>query len=553
MKINIELDSKDKERGLKILIGAIAVIAIIAVIITMMVVKGKKSKSDKDTDVTTETTSANSIDKKENATTKSSSTANVTSTLAVTDKSVNIQYVIEEKTSWEGNGKQFVQYTLSIKNNDTVDLKNWSLNLKVSNDCDKDGFWNCNLEKGDSVITITPVDYNKEIGAGKEIKDIGFTLAASKKGMIATDFLIIDYNGSEITINNAGNVLSGDVPASSTPENGKQEETKEQSENKPESQNNEEKKEDSPSPAPSSNNVNASGVLHVSGTKLVDGSGNTVQLRGVSTHGISWFPEYVNYDAFATLKNDWGANVVRIAMYPEEYNGYLSGGDKNALKQIIDNGVNYATQLGLYVIIDWHVLNYAPSRHTDEAKEFFTEMAKKYSDHTNVIYEICNEPVNADWNSDIKPYAESVISTIRSYDDHALILVGTNTWSQDVDAVIGNTLSDGNTMYVLHYYAATHKDNIRGKLTAALNAGVPIFVSESSICDASGNGGIDYDSANTWLQLLNSNDVSFICWSLCNKAETSALINSNCNKTSGWSDDDLSETGKWYKKAIKGN
>ena len=51
-------------------------------------------------------------------------------------------------------------------------------------------------------------------------------------------------------------------------------------------------------------------------------------------------------------------------MYPEEYNGYLSGGDKAALKQIIDNGVNYATELGMYVIIDWHVLNYAPSRHT---------------------------------------------------------------------------------------------------------------------------------------------------------------------------------------------
>ena len=50
-------------------------------------------------------------------------------------------------------------------------------------------------------------------------------------------------------------------------------------------------------------------------TKLTDESGNIIQLRGVSTHGISWFPDYVNYDAFATLRDDWGANVVRIAMY----------------------------------------------------------------------------------------------------------------------------------------------------------------------------------------------------------------------------------------------
>ena len=183
------------------------------------------------------------------------------------------------------------------------------------------------------------------------------------------------------------------------------------------------------------------GRLQVSGTKLTDESGNIIQLRGVSTHGISWFPDYVNYDAFATLRDDWGANVVRIAMYPEEYNGYLSGGDKAALKQIIDNGVNYATELGMYVIIDWHVLNYAPSRHTQEACDFFAE---------------------------------------------------------------------------------------------------------------SGNGGIDYASANEWLDFMNSNQLSFIAWSLSNKAETSALISSGCSAKSGWSDGDLSETGRWFKRAISG-
>jgi len=294
------------------------------------------------------------------------------------------------------------------------------------------------------------------------------------------------------------------------------------------------------------------GRLQVSGTKLTDESGNIIQLRGVSTHGISWFPDYVNYDAFATLRDDWGANVVRIAMYPEEYNGYLSGGDKAALKQIIDNGVNYATELGMYVIIDWHVLNYAPSRHTQEVCDFFAEMASKYSGHDNVIYEICNEPVGADWNADIKPYAETVIGTIRQFDDHALILVGTNTWSQDVDSVVGNMLDDGNVMYVAHFYAGTHKENIRNKISTALNAGVPVFISECSICDASGNGGIDYASANEWLDFMNSNQLSFIAWSLSNKAETSALISSGCSAKSGWSDGDLSETGRWFKSAISG-
>ena len=244
---------------------------------------------------------------------------------------------------------------------------------------------------------------------------------------------------------------------------------------------------------------------------------------------------------------------MRLAMYTEEYGGYCNGGDKEALKQLIDDGVSYATELGMYVIIDWHILSDGnPNLNKEEAKAFFSEMADKYAGHNNVIYEICNEPQNSDWNGQIKPYAEDVISCIRQYDSSALILVGTNTWSQDIDAVAGNELDDDNVMYVLHFYAGTHKASLRSKLESALNAGVPVFVSECSICDASGNGGIDYDSAQSWLDLLNDRGVSFLAWSLSNKNETSALIQPGCSKTGGWTEDDLSETGRWFRKAIQG-
>ncbi|ASS72344.1 hypothetical protein C6370_11210 [Bacillus atrophaeus] len=48
------------------------------------------------------------------------------------------------------------------------------------------------------------------------------------------------------------------------------------------------------------------------------------------------------------------------------------------------------------------------------AKIFFKEMSKLYGDTPNVIYEIAKKP-NGDvnWNRDIKPYAEEVISEIR--------------------------------------------------------------------------------------------------------------------------------------------
>lgn len=298
---------------------------------------------------------------------------------------------------------------------------------------------------------------------------------------------------------------------------------------------------------------NASGRLHVSGTVLSDESGNTVQLRGVSTHGLAWFPEYVNKEAFRTLRDDWNANVVRLALYTEEYGGYCSGGDRTKLKQTVADGVEYATELGMYVIIDWHILSdNNPNSHKADAIEFFSEMSARYSGYTNVIYEICNEPHYVNWNNDIKPYAQAVIGAIRANDKNAVIIVGTNTWSQDVDDVIGNRIDDDNVMYALHFYAATHKDYIRDKLKKAIDNGIPVFVSESSICDASGNGGIDYDSANTWLQLMNDNNVSFVAWSLCNKNETSALIRPDCSKKSGWTADELSDAGRWYREAVRG-
>lgn len=180
----------------------------------------------------------------------------------------------------------------------------------------------------------------------------------------------------------------------------------------------------------------SAGRLHVKGTKLVDKKGHEVQLRGVSTHGLSWYPQYVNDKCFAQLHDKWGANVVRLAMYTEEYNGYCSGDAKNRsdLKKLIKKGVKLAKKHKMYVIVDWHILSDGnPNSHKKEAKAFFREMSREFKGYNNVIYEICNEPNNGTSWKEIKSYARSVISTIRKNDKKAVIVVGTPTWSQDVD------------------------------------------------------------------------------------------------------------------------
>lgn len=295
------------------------------------------------------------------------------------------------------------------------------------------------------------------------------------------------------------------------------------------------------------------GALHVENGKLTDADGNTVQLYGMSTHGIAWFPQYINYDSFRTLRDDWNTNCIRLAMYTAEYGGYCAGGDKEQLKQLVRDGVSYATELGMYVIVDWHILSdYDPNQNKDEAIAFFREMAEVFADNDNVLYEICNEPNGGtSWDS-IKSYAEEVIPVIRAQKPDAVILVGTPTWSQEIDKAAASPLDDSNVMYTLHFYAGTHKDDLRNRLETCVQNGLPVFVSEFGMCDASGNGANDFVSTTKWLDLLNKYQISFCCWNLANKDESSSVFKASSTALSDWTDDDFNESGRWIRDYFRG-
>lgn len=286
------------------------------------------------------------------------------------------------------------------------------------------------------------------------------------------------------------------------------------------------------------------GRLKVSGRNIVSENGKKVQLKGASTHGIAWFPQYVNKSCFQSFKK-MGVNTIRLALYSDPGAGY-----SKSLYQKVDEGIRYATELGMYVILDWHILNDGnPKTHQKEALKFFTRYAKKYGKQKNILYEICNEP-NGDvtWKRDIKPYANKVITRIRKYDKKNIVVVGTPTWSQDVDIVAESPLKQKNVVYALHFYAATHTDFLRDKVRKAYEAGLPMLVSEFSICDASGNGGIDKKSATKWMNLLKKYKIGYVAWNISNKNETSALIKASCQKTGSITKSNLSKSGKWIAK-----
>jgi endoglucanase len=290
------------------------------------------------------------------------------------------------------------------------------------------------------------------------------------------------------------------------------------------------------------------GALHVEGTKLCDKNGKTVQLRGISTHGLSWYPQYVNAKCFKELHDKWGVNVIRLSMYTAEYNGYCTGDANNrkALKKLIKKGVKLAKKYNMYAIVDWHILSDGnPNTYKKQSKAFFKEMSKVLSGYDNVLYEICNEPNGGTTWKQIKSYAKTIISTIRANDSDAVIIVGTPNWSQYVDQAAASPIDGENIMYALHFYAGTHKDDLRNKMTAAVKAGLPIFVTEYGICDASGNGSVDKTEANKWVKAMDKYGISYVAWNLSNKDETSAVIKSSVTKTSGFKRSDLSTSGKW--------
>ncbi len=275
--------------------------------------------------------------------------------------------------------------------------------------------------------------------------------------------------------------------------------------------------------------------LSVDGQYLVNSDGERVVLNGVSYAWHNWWSQFYNEGSVAELVNVWGAEVVRAAMGVEPSGSYLDRAEWS--EQTICTVVDAAIANNVYVIIDFHSHNIREA----EAIEFFTKMATKYKGVPNVIYEIFNEPDNETW-PEVKAYSIAVIDAIRAIEPDAVILVGTPTWSQDVDIAADDPIEGySNLMYVLHFYAATHKQSLRDKADYALAKGLPIFVSECGGMLASGDGPLDIASWNEWKEWMQANSLSWAAWSLSSKDETCSMLTPSAPVDGGWGDGDLKE------------
>jgi endoglucanase len=288
--------------------------------------------------------------------------------------------------------------------------------------------------------------------------------------------------------------------------------------------------------------VSYNGRLKVCNTRLTNEKGETALLRGMSSHGMQWYPRFARTEGIKTTK-EAGANVFRIAMYTDE-GGYLTNPH---IKQDVLRAADDTLALDMYTIIDWHI-NYDkdPMISIEKAAEFFEDISAAYKNEPGVIYEICNEPngENVTWAGNVKPYAEKIIPIIRANSPGSIVLVGSPTWSQDVDIAAADPLLFENIMYTLHFYAGTHGDALRDKCIKALNMGAPVFASEWGTSRADGSGGVYPGESDVWLRFLKSHDISWCNWSLGDRDETSAALRPGA-PDGGWTSEDLSESGRY--------
>lgn len=292
------------------------------------------------------------------------------------------------------------------------------------------------------------------------------------------------------------------------------------------------------------------GRLKLDGVQLVDSHGTPVQLMGMSSHGLHWFPECYSKASIEFLVKNWGINVFRAAMYIGE-NGYATD---PSVKQQVKDVVQWCKELGIYVMIDWHVLTPGdPNAYLNLATEFWQEMATLFKDEDHLLYEIANEPNGVSWET-VKRYHDTVIPVIRAIDPHTIIIAGTPTWSQDIhEAAARPVAMQYNVMYAFHFYAGTHMfllNRVREYITK-----IPIFVTEWGTSEASGDNGPYLDNTQAFLDAFKNDPsgivLSWAQWSYADKNEVSAALLPDSCRLGNW--DATSTSGTFVRDYIKAN
>jgi hypothetical protein len=198
--------------------------------------------------------------------------------------------------------------------------------------------------------------------------------------------------------------------------------------------------------------------LQTKGNRIVNGTAEIVHFKGLMIPDPARLAREARYTRtlFETVRAT-GANVIRIPVHPQNWTR-----DPDYVRHYLDPAVQWAGELGMYVILDWHsigneVTGYAPQVpelfcHTDAmTTNFWERVASHFKAEPHVIFEIFNEPQNipaTDW----RRCANRLVRGIRAQGARQLIIVGGLDYGRKLDWVLREPVAGENIAYASHIF-----------------------------------------------------------------------------------------------------
>ena len=273
--------------------------------------------------------------------------------------------------------------------------------------------------------------------------------------------------------------------------------------------------------------------LRVEGNRFVTADGKTVVFRGLNASDPDKLEKSGHWDKsyFEEMKR-WGATLVRLPVHP---GAWRSRGSAQYL-QLLDKGVAWASELGLYVVIDWHSIGNLknemyqnPMYETTqkESFEFWRTISDHYKDNTTVaFFELFNEPTviggklgTCSWD-EWKKLMEETITIIRANGAKAIPLVAGFNWAYDLKEVAQNPINAPGIAYVSHPYPMKREKPWEPKWTADwgfVAKKYPLMLTEIGFCGADEKGAhvpviSDESYGDAITSYCDTNGISYVVW-----------------------------------------
>lgn len=271
--------------------------------------------------------------------------------------------------------------------------------------------------------------------------------------------------------------------------------------------------------------------VSVKGACFVQENGDTLVFRGLSISDPDKIKAAGRWSKrhFEIIKS-WGAQLVRIPVHPS---AWRARGEADYLK-MLDEAVQWCTELGMYVIIDWHSIGnlqmelFQDPMYDTTKKETFTfwrTMARRYGKNPTVaFFELYNEPTIYNGELGQCTWAEwqqlmvQCIDLVRANGAEAIPLLAGFDWAYDLQPIHFEPIPREGVAYVTHPYPGKNKAPREGDWERHFGfaaGNFPIIATEVGFCyDPHGPVPLPDDGiyTKTLLPYLKSKNISWVAW-----------------------------------------